>query len=163
MRIVVIADSHFGNTARVAEAIARGVRLEGAEADVLTAADAAIDHILAGRPDVVALGGPTVNRRMTAALERCVNELQPHARDLGTAAFDTRYRGADLLMGSAAKRAARILGAAGARLIAPPESFIVARAEAPRGQRTQPGLSTLADGEEARAEAWGRSLVERQG
>lgn len=163
MRIVVIADSHFGNTTAIAEAIARGARLEGAEADVFPAAETQVDQLLGTRPDLIAVGGPTVNRRMTPGLERCVAELERHAHALPVAAFDTRYRGAELLMGSAAKRAARTLSSAGARLVVPPESFFVVRAEAPRGQRSQPGLSTLAEGEEARAEAWGRSLVAPRG
>ena len=159
MRVVVIAASQFGNTAKIAAAIGRGAEAAGAEIEVLEAADIDPAAILEHRVDLLVIGGPTVNRKMTAQLERCLAALQPHVRNLAVVVFDTRYRGAELIMGSAAKRAAKDLAAAGARLVAPPESFIVVRAEAPAGQRTAPGLSALADGEEARAEAWGRQLA----
>ena len=163
MRLVVIVDSQFGNTEKIAEAIARGARAAGAEVELTRAADADLPALVAGRVDLMAVGGPTVSRRMTDPLSRCLDELRPHARALPIATFDTRYRGSELLMGSAAKKASRELVRAGARLVVPEESFFVVRAEAPRGQRTPPGLSTLAEGEEARAEAWGHGLVAAMG
>jgi flavodoxin len=158
MRIVVIADSQFGNTNQIAQAIGRGASTVG-EVAVLLATEADVPALLAERIDLLFLGGPTVNRRMSPALEGCVDAAAAAGRDLVVATFDTRFRGSELLMGSAARKAARQLERAGARLVAPKESFFVVRAQAPQGVRTPPGMARLADGEEARAEAWGRRVA----
>ena len=65
------------------------------------------------------------------------------------AAFDTRQEGPILLTGHAAKSIGKHLLAAGADLVAEPESFLVTRSIA------------LVAGEIRRAEAWGAMLRER--
>lgn len=157
MRILIVADSQFGNTARIAHAIGRGIATAG-DVQVVPAADANMASLMAEPVDLLLVGGPTVSRGMTPALARVVDGVAPSARGLSVATFDTRFKGSELLMGSAARKSADNLQRAGARLVAPKESFYVVRMEAPRGQRQTPGLVKLADGEEARAEAWGRSL-----
>jgi flavodoxin len=158
MRIVVIADSQFGNTTQIAQAIGRGASSAG-DVTVVAAGEADVPALLADRVDLLFLGGPTVNRRMSPGLERCVEAATAAGRELVAATFDTRFKGSELLVGSAAKRAAQKLERAGARLAAPKESFFVVRAQAPQGVRTPPGMARLADGEEERAEAWGRSVA----
>jgi len=161
MRALVISDSQFGNTSRIARAIARGLRACGWEADDAPATDWNA-HVRSGSAfDLILVGGPTVSRRMTAPLASCVDDLAAHVAGRAVGAFDTRYRGSELIMGSAARKAARLLERGGGRLVAPKESFFVVRAEGPMGQHVRPGFSTLADGEESRAEAWGRQLAER--
>jgi flavodoxin len=162
MRSLVVVDSQFGNTAQIGRAIGRGLA-EAGEVQVIPAAEADLRALLSERFDLIVLGGPTVNRGMTAALAGCVEAIAPSARGLFVATFDTRYRGSELLLGSAAKRAGERLQKLGSRLVAPKESFFVVRMEAPQGQRHTPGLVRLADGEEARAEAWGRTLVSAVG
>jgi hypothetical protein len=125
----------------------------------VAAADADMQALLSHPIDLLLVGGPTVSRGMTPPLGRCVEALVPSARTLTIGTFDTRYRGSELIMGSAAKKAADRLTKAGARVVAR-ESFYVVRAEAPRGQRTAPGLAALGEGEESRAEEWGRQLAE---
>jgi flavorubredoxin len=160
VRIVVVYDSQFGNTAALAEAIGRGAAAHG-DVSVLAVADADVPALVATGVDLFVLGGPTVNRRMTAAMERCVEDvIAAPARSLAAATFDTRFKGSELLMGSAAKAAADRLRKAGIALVAAKESFYVARAQAPEGVRTPPGMARLADGEEARAEAWGASIAD---
>jgi flavodoxin len=158
MRILVIADSQFGNTATVAAAITRGASAEG-DVSLLTASEADLPTLLAQETNLLLIGGPTVNRRMTAALERCVDAASAGGSGLTAATFDTRLRGSELLMGSAARSAAQRLAKSGVRLVAPKESFYVVRAEAPPGVRATPGTVRLADGEEQRAEAWGRTVA----
>jgi flavodoxin len=158
MRIVIVADSQFGNTTRIAEAIGRGAAGAG-DVSVISAGEADAQAVLAEHVDLLIAGGPTVSRGMTPTFARFIDAVATSARGLSVAAFDTRYRGSELLLGSAGKRAAEKLQHAGARMVSPKESFYVVRAEAPRGERSRPGLAKLADGEEARAEAWGRSLV----
>ena len=148
MRTVVIYDTKFGNTAKIAEAIARGAGARGS-VSVLDTAEAAMS--LAVRPDLLIVGGPTQKRGPSPALRRFVETLPPSLRGVSAATFDTRYRGATWLMGSAAGEAAKRLGNAGARLAAPPESFFITRGGPLEGQ----GLEA---GELERAEAWGRGV-----
>jgi flavodoxin len=149
MLTIVIYDTKFGNTAKVAEAIARGAGGRGG-VRVLDTREAA--RPLTERPDLLIVGGPTQRRGASPALRGFVDTLPPTLRGVPAATFDTRYRGATWLMGSAANEAARYLGKAGARIVAPPESFFIERG----GPVESQGLEA---GELERAEAWGRSVV----
>jgi flavodoxin len=146
MHTLVIYDTKFGNTAKIAEAIARGAGARGS-VSLLDTAEAA--QPLAERPDLLIVGGPTQKRGPSPALRGFVDALPPSLRGVPAATFDTRYRGATWLMGSAASEAAKRLGNVGARLAAPPESFFIARG----GPLESQGLEA---GELERAEAWGR-------
>jgi len=152
MNTLVIYDSKFGNTERIAEAIARGV---GSVSDVhvmsTTEAVRALETI-AGRPDLLFVGGPTQNHGPSAGLRDFMKALPASLRGVPVACFDTRYRGPVLLMGSAASAAAKALAKAGAEIVAAPESFYIAR----RGQMP---LQTLEPGEIERAQQWGREMV----
>jgi flavodoxin len=149
MLTVVIYDTKFGNTAKIAEAIARGAGTRGS-VRVLDTAEAA--RPLTERPDLLIVGGPTQRRGPSPALRGFVDALPPSLRGVPAATFDTRYRGATWLMGSAANEAARRLGSAGTRLAASPESFFITRG----GPLESQGLEA---GELERAEAWGRVVV----
>ena len=152
MQTLVIYDSKFGNTEKIAEAIARGV---GPVSDVrlTSAADATRTlETLATRPDLVLIGGPTQNHGPSAGLRGLVNGLPAKLRGIPAACFDTRYRGPVLLMGSAAATAAKALVKAGAQMVAPSESFFIIR----HGPMQ---LQTLEPGEIERAETWGRAVA----
>jgi flavodoxin len=148
MLTVVIYDTKFGNTAKIAEAIARGAGVRGT-VSVLDTAEAA--KPFTERPDLLIVGGPTQRRGPSPALRGFVDALPASLRGVPAATFDTRYRGATWIMGSAAGEAAKRLGKAGARLAAPPESFFISRGGPPESQG-------LEDGELDRAEAWGRAV-----
>ena len=149
MQTVVIYDTKFGNTEKIAQAIARGVGTHGS-VRLMDTAEAA--QPLAQRPDLVLIGGPTQKRAMSPALRGFVDALQPSLQGVPAASFDTRYRGATLLMGSAAGEAIKRLRKAGGRLVAPPESFFIGRGGPLERQ-------TLETGELERAEVWGRAVV----
>ncbi|HEY3336287.1 MAG TPA: flavodoxin domain-containing protein [Candidatus Limnocylindrales bacterium] len=149
MDIVVIYDTKFGNTAQVARAIARGAAAAGS-VRVLDTTEAA--GSLPQQPGLLILGGPTQRRGPSAALRSFVDDLPAVLRRLPAATFDTRYRGATLLMGSAASDAARRIAKAGSRLATPPESFFVTRGGPLEAQGLEPG-------ELERAEAWGRRVA----
>jgi len=152
MQTLVIYDSKFGNTEKVAEAIARGV---GPVSEVrVTSADGAARALEApaARPDLVLVGGPTQNRGPSAGLRALVDAPPAALRGIPAACFDTRYRGPAWMMGSAAAAAANALAKAGAGMVAPPESFFIVR----RGPMP---LQTLEPGELERAEAWGRAVA----
>ncbi len=148
MHAVVIYDSKFGNTEKIAKAVARGAGTLGS-VQLLNVAEGA--GPLAGRPDLLIVGGPTQKRGSSPALRGFVDALPRSLAAVPTAAFDTRYRGATWLMGSAATEAAKRLGKAGHRLVASPESFFVARG----GPLERQGLES---GELDRAERWGRAV-----
>jgi flavodoxin len=147
MRTLVIYETKFGNTERVAEAIARGAGTLGA-VQVMDIAGAAGSP---ERPDLLLVGGPTQRRGPSPALRDFVDSLSPSLRGVPAAAFDTRYRGSTLFMGSAAREAAKRLQKGGAPLVVPPESFFISRG----GLLERQGLES---GELDRAEQWG-SLV----
>ncbi len=152
MQIVVIHDTKFGNTVKIAEAVGRGV---GTLADVrvMSIAEAVgVDQTFAERPDLLFLGGPTQKRAPSPALRAFIDALPTSLRGIPAASFDTRYRGAIWLMGSAAVEAAKALRKARGELVAPPESFFVAR----RGPLE---LQNLEPGEIERAEQWGRTAA----
>jgi len=147
MHVLVVYDSKFGNTARIAEAITRGA----ASAGSARLADTVAAGSLADRPDLVVIGGPTQRRGASPALRAFVDALPATLSGLPTAVFDTRYRGARLVMGSASGEAAKHLTRAGSRLVVPPESFYV-------GRSGPAELQVLEEGELERAEAWGRAI-----
>jgi flavodoxin len=150
MLTVILYDSKFGNTERVAEAIARGAGTHGRVR--LVHADETPGPLFE-RPDLLLVGGPTQRRGMSPGLARFIDDLRPGTlRDIPAAAFDTRYRGGAWLMGSAARDASKAMSRADGRLVATPESFFIGRKGAMEVQQ-------LEAGELERAEAWGRALA----
>jgi flavodoxin len=147
MLTLVVYDSKFGNTEKIAEAIGRGAGTVG-EVRIMDTAEAV--QTLTDRPDLLLVGGPTQKRKPTPALQDFVNALPATLVGVPAASFDTRYRGSTLLMGSAAGDAAKYLRKSG-RVVAPPESFFIVR----RGPLES---QVLEAGELERAEGWGRAV-----
>ena len=71
------------------------------------------------------------------------------------ASFDTRFRMASWITGSAATSVAGRLREAGGKMVAPPESFFVER----EGKGAPAQAVHLLAGELERAEAWGRAVA----
>jgi NAD(P)H-dependent FMN reductase len=151
MQTLVIYHSKFGNTERIATAIARGAG-SVSEVRLLSTDEANTIETLATLPDLVLVGGPTHNHGPSAGLRALLDALPDSIRRAPAAAFDTRYRGPALLMGSAAAAAARGLARAGAEIVAPPESFFI-------GRHGPMPLQALEPGEIERAQAWGRATA----
>ena len=147
MQTVVIYDSKFGNTEKIARAIGRGL---GALADVRVMSTAEV--ALTERPDLLLVGGPTQKRGASPGLRDFMDALPAALRGVPTAPFDTRYRGATWLMGSAAAKAAKAVRTAGGDLVAEPESFYIVR----KGPMER---QTLEAGEIERAEQWAASVA----
>lgn len=146
MHALVMYDSQFGNTRRIAEAIGESLRAEFA-VQVVSVAEAAP---VAEEIDLLVVGGPTQGHGASPAMKAFLDGFR-HGELLGVpaAAFDTRFQLARWLSGSAAERIAKRLRRAGCVLIMPPESFFVARG------REGPLLA----GETERARTWGRALL----
>lgn len=153
MQIVVIYDSKFGNTEKIAKAIGRGAGTLGG-VRIMSTAEAVSDvQSLAQQPDLLLLGGPTQKRGASPALRAFVDRLP--ARFMGgvrAASFDTRYRGATWIMGSAAAEVAKAIRKAGGEMVSPPESFFIVRRGPMERQQLEPG-------EVERAERWARALA----
>jgi flavodoxin len=157
MQVVVVFDTQYGNTEAVARAIADGLADHGS-VELYPAAQAAGRP--PARPDLLLIGGPTQRHGMSPSLRAYVDGL-PRAGfgDLRVATFDTRYRMAPLLSGSAAKDAAGRLRRSGFRLVAAPESFFIERDRPPDGENRRHGAEQLEPGELERARAWGQRLA----
>ncbi|HET8571624.1 MAG TPA: flavodoxin domain-containing protein [Candidatus Limnocylindria bacterium] len=145
MKSVVIYASHAGNTRRIAEAVARALRTAG-PTEVMHA-----EQVMALEDDVdlLVIGGPTEGHGPTPEIKDLVHRIAGTVRGLRAAAFDTRLQWPKLLSGSAAAAIGASLRASGARVVLPPESFIVSM------------KPELLPGEEERATAWGEQLVNR--
>jgi hypothetical protein len=163
MKALVVYESMFGNTEKVARAIATGLESFGA----VQVVDAA--HAPTELPDdvtVVVAGGPTHAFSMSRPGTRADAEKQgaPHSDGAGLrewldalpsghhtqkiATFDTRVTKVRHLPGSAAKSAGKSAKRHGFAALAPAESFYVEDLTGP-----------LVDGELDRASAWGRALA----
>ena len=164
MRAMVVFESMFGNTHRIADAIADGMG-DGAEVVVTNVVDAPAE--IPADIELLVVGGPThafsMSRHRTREdavrqggdptdVPRGIREwlhalpAQPSHREF--AAFDTRVD-MPLLPGAASRSATRAARGLGFRVLEP-SSFLVEGYEGP-----------LVDGELARARDWGHSLTER--
>ncbi len=147
---LVVYDSGYGNTAKIAEVIAAGLGTRAVQAK-----DVPADSL--GKLKLLVLGSPTQGGNMTPFLKEYF-EVVPDGslHDVKVAAFDTRFAlddqklGLRMLMrviGYAAPKIITLLKAKGGKDIVEPEGFIVTGKEGP-----------LKDGELVRAEAWGKQL-----
>lgn len=149
MYVLVTYYSKFGNTRRIAEAIAETleeeyrVRLE--EVGALVAAD------LAGAQAII-MGTPTHNMNLPKPLRPLLAAFPRRIlRRRYVAAYDTSYRMSWWLTHfTAAKRLAGTLRRLGGKQITKPETFHVTGREGP-----------LYDGEISRAKAWAMGIGEK--
>jgi flavodoxin I len=146
MNTLVIYDSKFGNTERIAQAVAEVLQACGV-VRLVPAAEA--EPITLDGVDLLAVGGPTQAHGISPALTAWLANL-PRAAAGGPAAvtFDTRFRKPAWLTGSAAHTLAKRLEQHGCHMLVPAESFFVTGSEGP-----------LEDGEENRAAAWARQIA----
>jgi flavodoxin len=156
MNVLIVYDSQFGNTERIARAIAARLgsaqllRVEEAGARDLTTCDLLI------------AAGPTQRQKASPAMQAWLERLPRGVlKDVPAAAFDTRYRMSRFLTGSAAERIASRLKRAGARLVVPPESFFMERDVPPQGEKRRHEMEQLEPGEEERASEWAAGILER--
>ncbi len=153
MNSIVIYASRYGNTQKIAEAIADGLQSHG-PAQLFS-----VDEAPATLPqgiELVVIGGPTEVHRMTQPVAQFFDRMAPGAlRGVAAVAFDTRLRSPRWLSGSAAMGITHKLRQAGARVIAPAESFFVNGTASTSGKEGP----ELEPGELERAAAWAMSLL----
>jgi flavodoxin len=144
MKTMVIYDSVYGNTEKIAEAIAGGMG-RGTKARRPSAVGA---DELSG-VDLLVIGSPTLGGRPTKAIQGFIDSIpKVVAGKLTIAAFDKRMSMKFAkIFGYAAARIAAKLQVSGCTLKSPAVGFIVRGSSGP-----------LAEGELERATAWGRGL-----
>jgi flavodoxin len=129
MKTLIVYDSLYGNTQHIAQAIAATLG-EGGLAPMVAAQDLGILDVT--DLDLLVVGGPTQRHGISPELRAVLDAVPAGALGgVAAAAFDTRLRAARLLTGSAASRIARTLEQKGARLVLPPESFLVTHRDGP--------------------------------
>ncbi len=159
MNTLIVFDSVFGNTEQLARSIAQALAANG-QVRVVAAAEVASVADLEPLPDLLLVGGPTQRHGASPNLELFLSRLPRRRLDgVPAATFDTRYRMARMLTGSAAVVAARRLRRAGCRLIAPTESFFIDRDEPPNGGKRRHAVERLEAGELERARTWAAGLA----
>jgi hypothetical protein len=170
MNSLVVFESMYGSTHRLADAIASGLRRSGA---VTVAPVARARHERLADFELLVVGGPThahgMSRRSTRQTAIDIAEgaqparLEPGAGGIGlrewfdglglcsgsAAAFDTRLAGPALLTGRASRGIAAELELHGFQLIAEPVSFLL------------DASNRLLPDQESAAERWGADLAAR--
>jgi len=147
VKTLVIYDSVFGNTEKVAQAIAAALQATATPISQVT--DEQVRDL-----NVLVVGSPTRGFRPTEGISKFIGALPNHQlADIRVAAFDTRIvletinsKALRFLVdkaGYAAATIAKALEKKGGRLAAPPEGFFVTGEQGP-----------LKDGELERAAAW---------
>lgn len=148
MKTLVVYDSQFGNTEKIAMKIGETLR-EFGEVDELRVTEANPANALKGI-DLLIVGCPTQAWNATGAMKKFLDELARHPiQKLFAAEFDTRFDKPRWLTGSAARRMEKELKRLDASLLLEPESFFVEKSEGP-----------LAEGELEHAARWARLLHE---
>jgi hypothetical protein len=161
MRSLVVYESWFGNTRRIAEEIAAALAQEG-EVDLVTVDEPlppleVVDLLVVGAPTHI--HGLSSKRSREGAVDQgaagepgigvrgWIDSLPNGVRGPRVAAFDTRANKPVLLVGSAARGISRRLRERGYLPAAKPQSFFVQGTPGP-----------LEEGELERAADWGRTL-----
>jgi flavodoxin I len=148
MKALIIYDSLYGNTEKIARAIAEAITPSG-EVRVLRTGEANPAELAS--VDLLIVGSPTHGGRATPAVQGLLNKIPKLSlQGIKVAAFDTR-RSTKLVavFGYAAGRIARNLETKGGALIASPEGFFVTATKGP-----------LKEGELERAAAWAKGILE---
>ncbi len=145
MNTLVVYESQFGNTEKVAAAIAGALRAFG-QAQAVRVAQARPAELQG--VDMLVVGGPTQNRGATSGVCSFLEAIPPkQLHNMQVALFDTRYRQPTWLVGSAAGAMAKNLQKMAVSPVVPAESFIVTGQKGP-----------LVSGELERAAAWAQAL-----
>ena len=152
MKTLVVYDSVFGNTEKIAQAVAKSLNVSAIPVGQVTS------EMLIGL-DLWVVGSPTRSFRPTEGITKLLNGL-PKGSLVGVkvAAFDTRIlldtidsKAIRFMVdkgGYAASTIAKTLQKKGCKLIAPPEGFLVTGEQGP-----------LNGGELERAKDWGEALI----
>lgn len=151
MKTLIVYDSYFGNTEKIAQAICDSFD-KGSKAEIIKVSECKPEQLKG--LDLLIVGSPTRAFRPTPPISTYLNSIPENAlTGVKVAAFDTRVAPEDIKSsflrfmvksaGYAAKPIANLLIRKGGSLIVPPEGFSVKGNAGP-----------LKDGEIDRAKTW---------
>ena len=145
MKTIVIYDSVFGNTEKIARSIGKAI-----EGEVKVIRKDAVNPSELAAVDLLIIGAPTYGGQPTDPIKNFLKSLPEAAvKDCNVAVFDTRLTTKLVkIFGYAANGIARSLEKMGAHLVLPPEGFLVKGKKGP-----------LVDGELDRASIWAKELA----
>ncbi|MGI5826696.1 MAG: flavodoxin family protein [Patescibacteria group bacterium] len=152
MKVLIIYDSMFGNTEKIAQAIAKGFAKTD-KVKILRVGEVSLSDLES--LDLLIVGSPTQGGRPTISLQEFIKKIPESAlKGVKVATFDTRVeaKGAGLrfltkVLGYAAPRIVDSLKSKGGNLVALPQGFIVEQKEGP-----------LKKGELERATQWSNGI-----
>ena len=158
MKALIVYDSFFGNTEKIAITIGKAFKEEqnSGAYRVNDIQPELIDNI-----DLLILGSPTRKFQATPAIKTFISKIpRDKLKDVQVSSFDTRVDEKDIkasflrflirTFGYAAEPLAKKLTKKGGNLIIKPEGFFVKDTEGP-----------LKDGELERAEEWGKQIKKK--
>ena len=146
MKALIVYDSVYGNTEKIARAVAEAITPSG-EVKVLGVGEANPSELAS--TDLLIVGSPTHAGRPTPAVQALLNKV-PKLQGINVAAFDTRITTKLVgVFGYAAGRIAGNLKKKGGTLIASPVGFFVTGGKGP-----------LKEGELERAAGWAKGFLE---
>jgi flavodoxin len=156
MKALIIYDSVFGNTEKVAQSIGAALGPQG-QVETLPVSQATMNQLLG--LSVLIVGSPTRSFRPTPAISKFLKALpKNYLAGINVAAFDTRiwlntidsaaFRFLVDKGGYAANTMAKALTKKGGNLRVPPEGFLVTGEQGP-----------LKEGELERAAEWAREIL----
>lgn len=145
MKVLVVYDSVYGNTQKIAEAIGRAA---GPDSRVVSAGQ--VNPTKLDPVDLLVVGSPTQGGRPTKPVQDFLTGLpEQTVKGMKVASFDTRYSGRFVkVFGFAADRIAEALTAKGCAPVSAPEAFFVTGKKGP-----------LKDGELERATNWAKGII----
>jgi len=148
MKALIVYDSVYGNTEKIARAIAEAITPSN-EVKVVGAGEANPSELAS--TELLIVGSPTHAGRPTPPVQEFLNKVPKLSpQGINVAAFDTRSQTKLVkVFGYAAGRIARNLKGKGGNLIASPEGFFVTGTKGP-----------LKEGELERAAGWAKGILE---
>lgn len=148
-RAIVIFDTRYGNTEKIAKSFERGLKESGLQTVCLNAKDVDVNSL--NQYDLICVGAPTHFITASKPMKKLLGKLK--SIDLSGKygfAFDTKFD--SRMSGSAAKFIEKELNRLRLKLIAPRESAIVL------GIKEKDGSARLKEGEEMRFEQIGLQI-----
>jgi flavodoxin I len=148
MKALIVYDSVYGNTEKIARAIAEAITPSD-EVKVLRVGEANPSELAS--VNLLIVGSPTHAGRPIPAVQDFLNKVpELSLKDINVAAFDTRISKKIVgVFGYAAGRIAGNLKKKGGTLVASPEGFFVAGGQGP-----------LKEGELERAAGWAKGILQ---
>lgn len=144
MKALIVYDTKYGNTEKIALAISSGMKEVGTSVVVKKADDVKAEDFK--EADAWIVGAPTHVLSATGPAKKALKEgIEAGAGGKKGTSFDTRY---DKVGKGGADKLRSMMEGAGMTIVAPPEWFVVKAAKGP-----------LAEGEEAKAVTFGRKIA----